>query len=269
MDEQLRSAKAVVELDEVHFIDRDVAGINEPEITQELLDSPENWFSVTTIKASLEVTQDPTSLTKINIDQTDVPIGITTEPGDFNINFNMPDLTDDNLAHWLNKHGDAPKVLKMGNSWGYGYDFRAQLFNLTAALKTKSGEWFIFPNVTGSVHMMQDSNVWLLGFNGQVLAATNKANANVYFLTNHGAAPIEATSISMTAKTGKVGNTVAMAPTIAPTGAAVTYLSSDKSVATVDSEGHVYCIKEGVADITCSAVVGNQSATAKITITAQ
>ena len=112
MDKQIRTAKAIVDIDEVHFL-KHVCG--EPVITQNLLDGLEadgvtpltpGWFSAATIKGTVEVTQDPLSLTKINIDQSNMPIGISTEPGDFNVNFTMPDLRE-NLVKWLDNSQPA------------------------------------------------------------------------------------------------------------------------------------------------------------------
>lgn len=183
MDKQVRSAKAVVDIDEIHFL-KHTAG--EPVITQELLDSEEGWFSTTTIKGTVEVTQDALSLTKINIDQSNMPIGISTEPGDFNINFQMPSWLSDDLKNWL--AGGEGTVLTMGNKQGYGYDFNAELTEAVLAIKSKTGEWFIFPNIQGSVAMQQADKTWVLGFTGMVLGATNESNNDVYVLADPKAA---------------------------------------------------------------------------------
>ncbi len=181
MDTQVRSAKAVVDIDEVHFL-KHTNG--EPAITQTVLDG-NDWFSVATLKGSVEVTQDALSLTKINIDQSDMPIGISTEAGDFNINFSMPSLVLENLKNWLSNSSDDSSYtkLKLGNKEGYGYDFNAELTNAVLAVKTKTGEWFIFPNIQGSVFLKQEDKTWLLGFSGMVLGASNEANNDVYILS--------------------------------------------------------------------------------------
>lgn len=183
MDTQVRNAKAVVDIDEVHFL-KHTAG--EPAITQELLDSEEGWFSTTTLKGSVEAAQDPLSLTKINIDQSNMPIGISTEPGDFNITFQMPDWTTDKLKNWL--EGGEGTALTLGDKQGHGFDFNAALTEAVCAIKTKTGEWFIFPNIQGSVAMQQADSTWVLGFQGMVLGATNEANNDVYVLADPKAA---------------------------------------------------------------------------------
>lgn len=179
MNTQVRNAKAVVGIDEVHFL-KHTAG--EPIITQELLDSKDGWFSTTTLKGSVEVAQEALSLTKINIDQSSMPIGISTEPGDFNISFQIPDMKANSLKKWL--AGGEGEVLTMGNKQGYGYDFNAELTQAVCALKSKTGEWFIFPNIQGSVGMQQAEEAWVLAFTGSVLGATNEENNDVYILAD-------------------------------------------------------------------------------------
>lgn len=188
MDEQVRSAKAVVDIDEVHLY-KHTSG--EPEITQTLLDSKQGWFSTATLKGSVEVTQDALSLTKINIDQSNMPIGISTEPGDFNINFSMPAMVLSNLKNWManNSEDSSYTKLKLGNKEGYGYDFNAELTEAILAIKAKTGEWFVFPNIQGSVFMKQEDKVWVLGFSGMVLGASNEKNNDVYILGENATTP--------------------------------------------------------------------------------
>lgn len=179
MDEQIRKAKAVVDIDEVHFL-KHTNG--EPEITQDMLNKEADWFSVCTLKGSVEVTQDPLSLTKINIDQSNMPIGISTEPGDFNVNFNMPSLESANIKKWL----DAGNTkLMLGNKEGYGYNFNTELNEMVMAIKSKTGEWFVFPNIQGSVVMGQEDKVWVLKYSGSVLGSTNDANQDVYIFADN------------------------------------------------------------------------------------
>lgn len=191
MDKQIRTATAVVDIDEVHLLEHPETG--EPVITQNLLDGKDEegeplaedpWFSVATLKGTVEVAQDPLSLTKINIDQSNMPIGISTEPGDFNVNFLMPELKLENLKHWLANNSDDETYtkLKLGKKEGYGYKFNATLINHVLAVKAKTGQWFIFPNIQGSVTMQRSDSTWVLGYNGMVLAAANEANQDVYIL---------------------------------------------------------------------------------------
>lgn len=181
MDKQVRNAKAVVDIDEVHFLEH-TAG--EPVIDDALLGTigaeNDGWFSTATLKGSVEVTQDALSLTKINIDQSNMPIGISTEPGDFNLNFKMPSWDYDNLKKWL--ESDAQISWQPAQIRGFGYKFNAELKRLVLAIKAKTGEWFIFPNVQGSVAMQQEDKTFVLSFQGMVLGATNPENNDVYIL---------------------------------------------------------------------------------------
>ena len=179
MDTQVRTAKAVVDIDEVHFL-KHTNG--EPEINDTLLTTPGEWFSVATLKGSVEVSQDALSLTKINIDQSDMPIGISTEPGDFNINFSMPSFEAANLDKWLTDKSSS-KVTLDGKE-GYGYDFNAELHKMAMVIKTKTKETFVFPNIQGSVYLAQEDKVWLLKFSGMVLGASNDKNNDVYIIAD-------------------------------------------------------------------------------------
>ena len=179
MDSQIRTAKAVVDIDEVHFL-KHTNG--EPEITQQLLDSVQDWFSAATLKGSVEISQDAVSMNKINIDQSDMPIGISTEAGDFAINFSMPSLIAANLEKWLN--GKSQTALKLNGKSGFGYDFNAELKQMVCVVKAKTGETFVFPNVQGSVALAQEDKTWLLKFSGMVLGASNEKNNDVYILAD-------------------------------------------------------------------------------------
>lgn len=180
MDTQVRTAKAVVDIDEVHFFKHNPA---EPTITESFLnDANSDWFSVATLKGSVEVAQDELSKTMIHIDQSSLPIGISTEPGDFNVTFNMPSLLSNNLEVWLKNKTASP--IAIGTKQGYGYNFTEELYNMVLAIKTKTLEWFIFPNIQGAVTMAKEDNVWILKYTGAVLAASNDQNKDVYILAD-------------------------------------------------------------------------------------
>lgn len=180
-----RSAKAVIGIDEIHLYKHGAAG--EPEITGDFLKSQAGWFSIATLKGSVEISQDALNLTKVNIDQSNLPIGISTEPGDFNINFQMPDLTSSNLKQWLDSD-DSAAALEFNGKEGYGYGFNSALIDLTVAIKSKTGEWFVFPYVQGSTGLQQAEDTTVLGFTGMVLAATNPKNKDVYIFSDDVAA---------------------------------------------------------------------------------
>lgn len=76
---------------------------------------------------------------------------------------------------------------------------------------------------------------------------------------------------SPTTASVEVGKTTTIASVIAPTTAtnkAVTYKSSDDTIATVDASGKVTGVKEGAATVTITTTDGAKTATAAITVTA-
>lgn len=185
---QVRTAKAVADIDEVHFL-KHVNG--EPEITQALIDNTgsDDWFSVATLKGSVEINQEELSIEKINIDQSNMPIGVTTEPGDFNVSFQMPSFALANLKRWLEISDEASdKELNYTTDqtevkrYGYGARFNAALTNMVMVVTSKTGETFIFPNIQGQVVLGREDKVWVLRYSGMVLAASNEKNDDFYIL---------------------------------------------------------------------------------------
>ena len=49
-----------------------------------------NWFPVLTLRGTVTASQDAPSIEKINVDQFDAAIGISTEAGDFNFEAQLP-----------------------------------------------------------------------------------------------------------------------------------------------------------------------------------
>ena len=77
-------------------------------------------------------------------------------------------------------------------------------------------------------------------------------------------------SLNQTTATVEVGKTLQLSATVAPENAsnqAVTWSSSDKTVATVDTKGLVTAIKAGTAKITVTTAEGGKNALATITVT--
>ena len=180
MDTQVRTAKAVIGIDEVHFY-KHTSG--EPEINDTLLAATTGWFSSATLKGSVEVAQDELSKTMIHIDQSSAPIGISTEAGDFNINFTLPSLITSELEKWLKNK--STNKLTIGSQEGYGFDLTEELGSMVVALKAKTGEWLIFPNVQGAVTLGKvDDEVWALQYSGAVVTPNNVANKVVYILSD-------------------------------------------------------------------------------------
>ncbi|QEG07776.1 tail assembly protein [Salmonella phage SE4] len=99
---------------------------------------------------------------------------------------------------------------------------------------------------------------------------TSKTDTAAITVTNP---PVAVTGVTIAPKTAsvEVGATQQLTPTVAPSGAtnkAVTYTSSDATVATVNSAGLVTGVKAGSATITVKTTDGNFTDTAAITVTA-
>ncbi len=82
--------------------------------------------------------------------------------------------------------------------------------------------------------------------------------------------PVSGVTISPKTASIEVGATRQLTPTVAPSGAsnkAVTYKSSDTSVATVSGSGLVTGVKAGTATITVTTTDGSKTDTSAITVT--
>lgn len=188
----VRTAQAVVDIDQVWFAKHSAFGGSEPVIDDALLaDAGQTQYfkSIATLRSSVTVQQDDLSLTKILIDQTSAPIGISTEAGDFNISFDMPDLKSANLVDWFDDHTAIGSEIKDNNGiaavQGLGYTPTEQLNSRVMILVTRTGQTLVFPNVQGACTLTKGENeVWLAHFQGQVLAPANAANKTMYLLTD-------------------------------------------------------------------------------------
>ncbi len=82
--------------------------------------------------------------------------------------------------------------------------------------------------------------------------------------------PVTGVTLNKSTLSLEVGSTETLVATVLPAEALiklVTWSSSDKSVATVDSEGQVSALKAGKATITVTTVDGNKSAVCEVTVT--
>lgn len=174
------SASAVTEIDAVYFYNFNSNNGEEPTINASWIEDAD-LFPVATLKGSVEINQEDITINKINIDQSNVPIGITTEPGDFNFSGNMPSMLADDLAKFLTK-GD--ELVNVDNKAGYGYTLDGKILEMAVIVRMKSGDYLIFPRTNVTCTLKMEDNVMLLHFAGQVLGATNPANKDVYILAD-------------------------------------------------------------------------------------
>ena len=182
------TGKAVADIKSVYF--RQFKNGVEPTVSAEELAS-EDWFPVATIRGSVNISQDAVSIEKINIDQSNMPIGITTEPGDFNFEAVLASLASADLQKWFGT-GTALKDIVGSDGTtkysGMGYENSGDVIECSAFIETRTGDAFIFPHVMLSAALNKDDKVFGLTISGQVLATTNSANKSVYILADHSVA---------------------------------------------------------------------------------
>lgn len=179
------TGKAVADIKSVYFR-KFVNGV-EPTVSVEEMASAD-WFPVATIRGSVNISQDAVSTEKINIDQSNMPIGITTEPGDFTFEATLPSLASADLEKWLGAKVDISGIKGSDGVTEYagaGYDNEGALVECSAFIETRTGDAFIFPHCQIAAALNKDDKVFGLNVSGQVLASINAANKSVYVLADH------------------------------------------------------------------------------------
>lgn len=184
------TGRAVADIKSVYFR-KYAEGVGEPTINKALLEEANTWFPVATIRGSVNISQDQVSVEKINIDQSNMPIGITTEPGDFTFEATLASMASIDLARWLDDSPVRLDGIKGSDGTttydGAGYDIKGEVAELSVFIETRTGDAFIFPRVQISAAVNKDDKVFGLVVSGQVLASTNAANKAIYILADHSA----------------------------------------------------------------------------------
>ena len=152
----------------------------EPEINDTLLAS-EDWFPVLTLRGTVNVSQDAPSIEKINVDQFDSAIGVTSEAGDFTFEAILPSLMADDMAKWINP---SVKKLTIDGKEGYGYNLDGKMIDTSVMIKTRTNDTIIFSRAIVTISFTKEDKVFGLRVNGQVLAPTNDKNDMFYPLVN-------------------------------------------------------------------------------------
>jgi hypothetical protein len=173
------TGKAVADIKALFFYKFADNGNAEPVISTSL--TSDKWFPVITLRGTVNVDQDDVSKEKINIDQSNMPIGITTEPGDFNFEAVLPSLAAADLANWLTP--GATKVTFDGKE-GYGYDLDGQVIESSVLIQTRTGDTIIFSHCMVSVVFNKEDKVFSLRLTGEVLGHTNDSNNDMYILAD-------------------------------------------------------------------------------------
>lgn len=152
----------------------------EPEINDTLLAS-EDWFPVLTLRGTVNVSQDAPSIEKVNVDQFDSAIGITSEAGDFTFEAILPSLMSDDMAKWLDP---SSKKLTLDGKEGYGYNLDGKMIEASVMIKTRTEDIIIFSRSIVTISFTKEGKVFGLRVNGQLLAPSNEKNKTFYPLVN-------------------------------------------------------------------------------------
>lgn len=180
------TGKAVADIKALYFYNHANGG--EPVIGKEALES-DNWFPALTLRGTVTASQDAPSIEKINVDQFDAAIGISTEAGDFNFEAQLPSLTYADIAKWVGANaisevyssGTTPYTIDGKEVLGFNLD--GSLYDMAVMIKTRTNDVIIFPRVQVSFSFSKEDKVFLFRVTGQVLAPSNSANKMIYLAT--------------------------------------------------------------------------------------
>lgn len=180
------TGKAIADIKALYFYNHANGG--EPTINGNTLEST-NWFPVLTLRGTVTASQDAPSIEKINVDQFDAAIGISTEAGDFNFEAQLPSMNYADVAEWLGANkiqevlGTGTSPLTVDGKQLLGFDLDGSLYDMSVLIKTRTNDIIIFPRVQVAFSFSKEDKVFLFRVSGQVLAPTNQANKMIYIAT--------------------------------------------------------------------------------------
>jgi hypothetical protein len=180
------TGKAIADIKALYFYNHANGG--EPTINGNTLEST-NWFPVLTLRGTVTASQDAPSIEKINVDQFDAAIGISTEAGDFNFEDQLPSMNYADVAEWLGANkiqevlGTGTSPLTVDGKQLLGFDLDGSLYDMSVLIKTRTNDIIIFPRVQVAFSFSKEDKVFLFRVSGQVLAPTNQANKMIYIAT--------------------------------------------------------------------------------------
>lgn len=179
------AGKAVADIRALYFYNH---ANGEPLITDTLTSPGDaDWFPVLTLRGTVTSSQDVPSIEKINVDQFDAAIGISTEAGDFNFEAQLPSLAKADIEKWLGTglgitDADGQPITVDGNEL-IGFNLDGKLFDMSAMIKTRTGATIIFTRVQVSFSFSKEDKVFIFRVSGQVLAPTREENKMIYLAT--------------------------------------------------------------------------------------
>lgn len=172
------TGKAVADIKALYFYNHANGG--EPVIVNSL-DSTD-WFSVLTLRGTVTSSQDTPSIEKINVDQFDAAIGISTEPGDFNFEALLPSLAKADVEKWLGDEiQETGKAIDGKEVIGFNLD--GKLYDMSVLIKTRTNDAIIFTRAQVSFSFTKEDKVFLFRVSGQILAPTKEENKMIYLAT--------------------------------------------------------------------------------------
>ena len=234
------TGKAIADVKALYFYKHEEG---EEPIILESLDS-EKWFPVLSLKGTVNASQDAPSIEKILVDQFDAPIGITTEPGDFNFEVQLPSLAQEDIAEWLGEGLHVAQGKQIDGLQVLGFNLDGKIINVSALIKTGTGATIIFSNCQVVLTFSKEEKVFLFRASGQVLAPTKEENDMIYIATEKYYEPATGVTLNKQTTSLVVGASETLTATVAPEGASqkVVWSSSDTTKATVDENGKVTAV---------------------------
>ena len=233
------TGKAVADIDALYFLKHEAG---EEPVVLDTLDS-EDWFPVLTLRGTVTASQDAPSLDEIHVDQFDAAIGITTEPGQFSFEAQLPSMMREDIENWLgedlevtDKQIDGRQVI--------GFNLSGKLDDTAVLIKTDTGDTILFSHVQLSLSFSKEDKVFIFRVAGQVLAASNPANKMIYIAHEKYVEAPTGVTLNKSTLSLAVGANETLTATVAPEGASqkVIWTSSDSTKATVDSNGKVTAV---------------------------
>lgn len=176
-----KTGKAVAGISALYFLMHE-NGV-EPEITADLLQDGEKWFSVLTLRGSVNSNQDAPSIEKILVDQFDQAIGITTEPGDFTFEAQLPSMLKEDLEKWLGEDIQVVEGATIDGMQLVGLDLNGKLYDVSAMVQTRTKGIILFTHVQVAFVFGQEGKTFTFRVSGQVLAPSNPKNKLMYLAT--------------------------------------------------------------------------------------
>lgn len=273
------AGKAIADIKALYFM-KHVNGV-EPDML-EVLDenNPKSadWFNVLSLRGTVTCNQDNPTIEKILVDQFDAPIGITTDPGDFTFEAQLPSLAKKDIEEWLGEElveykDNQGDPITIGGRQVLGFNLDGTIYELSVMIQTRTNATIVFTNAQVSFVFSKEDKVFLFKVAGQILAAENPENKMIYIATEAAHFPVHGVTLNKETTSIVAGENETLVATVAPetaTDKSVTWSSSDEAVATVDANGKVVGVAAGSANITVTCVDDNtKTATCAVTVTSE